>query len=96
MRYKEVGLIPFRRELLKNPKKVFSNNDHRFQDTYYCQACGFPLVSYNKYKCDYSTKRSMYKIEYNRSEVYLCFNAKQCRDYRTQRKGTEMVKVLMP
>jgi len=90
----ELGV--YRRMLLKHPKRIFNSGDHRFQDTHFCSACGFPLVTYNIGEANYSNKRKLYRIEYNGSVVYLCANAKSCRDYCNKKKGSEAVRVLLP
>lgn len=96
MKYMNIGFTPFRRELLKHKLKLFRKGDHRFQDTYYCAACGFPLVTYNIKTCNYSTNRNMYKVLYNGSIVYLCCNSKICKQYRMDKKGDELIRVVIP
>jgi len=96
MKYRYMAYAPFRREIMKGKRKLFRKGDHRFQDTCYCIACGFPLVTYNKNDCDYSTKRKMYKVLYNGSVVYLCANSTICKQYRLSRKGDEPFRVVIP
>lgn len=96
MRIVTIKLGEYRRMLLNHPKTIFNSGDHRFQDTHFCSACGFPLVTYNIEDMNYSNKRKLYRIEYNGSVVYLCANAKSCREYHNKKKGSEEVRVLLP
>ena len=91
-----IGFVPFRRDLLKHNKTLFKRGDHRFQDTYYCVACGFPLVTYNPKQGNYTTNRNMYKMVYNGSVVYLCANGSICKNYRLSKKGEELIRVVIP
>lgn len=96
MKYIEMPYDAFRKELIKQPRTIFSKGDHRFQDTYFCSACGFPLVSYNLKTCDYSTKRNMYKVVYNGSIVYMCKSKRDCHTYYNKKKGGKPIRMLIP
>lgn len=77
-------------------KKIeYSKNDHRFQDTIYCNACGRPLVAYKMMDMNYASLRAMYKVWYNGTIAYLCKDAYACHQARNEKyKGETPIRMV--
>lgn len=86
-----IKLQYYRRYLLRKKHTLVKKGDTRFNDTYYCNVCGRPLVTFNGEK--YVVQKDLLNFRQGNNSLVACARARDCKAYRIRKYGNDILTI---